>query len=56
MLIEIEPQDASFLRDHLNARLRAVEDELVHTDKREIQRTLAADANRLRALISRFST
>lgn len=56
MLIELEPQDAKFLREHLDARLRAVEDELVHTDRREMQRALAADANRLRALIGRFST
>jgi hypothetical protein len=56
MLIELNPQDANFLRESLETRLRAMQNEIAHTDKRDLRRMLAADADRLRDLISRFST
>ncbi|MDB4958598.1 MAG: hypothetical protein JWO36_6167 [Myxococcales bacterium] len=54
MRVELTKSDAMFLRDQLARHLERLEDELVHTDKRPMQRSLAADAGRLRELFERM--
>lgn len=43
-------EDARFLLAQLERHLTSVEDELVHTDQRGLQRDLASDARRLRGI------
>lgn len=54
MQLDLSQQEATFLREHLARHLKALEDELVHTEKRELQRALADETRKLRALIDRF--
>ena len=56
MQVQLTPQEATFLRDHLARHLKALEDELVHTEKRDLQRSLAEETQRLRVLIDRFAS
>jgi hypothetical protein len=48
MKLEFSMDEASFIRSQLSRRLADLEDELVHTDKRELQAALAAETDRLR--------
>jgi hypothetical protein len=50
MYLELTPEEAAFLREHLAKHVAQVENELVHTDKRELQRALARDVDRLRGI------
>ena len=54
MTIEISPNDAKALHKLLLDQLHKIEDELVHTDKRGLQREIAGDAEKLRGLIERL--
>ncbi len=54
MNLELSPQEAKLLRTHLARHLEVVENELVRTDKRELQHALAAELERLRALLQRI--
>ena len=54
MQIDLSFDDARFLHQMLSRHLEEMESELVHTDKREMQRAIASDAQRLRALIARI--
>ena len=54
MTIELTPNDANLLRELLSAQLHKIEEELVHTDQRKLQREIAGDAGQLRALIQRL--
>jgi len=54
MRYELSPDDARFLHDQLVRHLQVIEDELIHTDRRDLQREIAADARRLRELIDRI--
>ena len=54
MHVELTTADAQFLHKHLLRHLKGLEDELVHTDKSELQHALAADARHLRQLIDRL--
>jgi hypothetical protein len=54
MQLELTTEDARFLHEHLVRHLRSLEDELVHTEKRDLQRALAADAKHLRELVDRI--
>ncbi len=47
--------DLRFLRAQLQARLRWLDDELIHTDRHEAQHALASDVDRLRALDRRLA-
>lgn len=55
MRLELTVDDAKILHHLLLAQLDRIEDELVHTDKRSMQREIAGDATRLRALIDRLN-
>jgi hypothetical protein len=54
MQIDLDTDDIRFLHRQLTRHLEEMENELVHTDKRDLQRALAMDAQRLRALIARI--
>ena len=55
MQIEMSSDDALFLQEQLMRQLKRVEDELVHTEQRDLKRAVADDARRLRALIDRLT-
>lgn len=46
----LSEEDASFLLEEIGQRAKAVENELVHTDARDMQRDLAAELDRLQGL------
>jgi hypothetical protein len=54
MQIDLSIDDARFLHQHLSRHLEEMENELVHTDKRDMQRAIAADAERLRGILARL--
>ena len=54
MNLEISPQEAQLLRTHLARHVQHVENELVHTDKHELQHSLASELEKLRALLQRL--
>jgi hypothetical protein len=54
MQLDLSPDDARFLHQVLERHLQEMENELVHTDKRDMQREIAADTRRLRALLDRI--
>lgn len=56
MNLEISPQEAQLLRTHLRRHVESVEQELVHTDKAELQHALARELENLRALLQRIDT
>ena len=54
MTLDLSTQDLDLLKKHLAQELRHVEDELVHTDKFELQHELAAELAKLRALCEKI--
>jgi hypothetical protein len=56
MQIDLSLDDARFLRQLLTRHLEEMDNELVHTDKRDLQREIAADTKRLRELLARLPT
>jgi hypothetical protein len=54
MQIDLSIDDARFLRQQMSRHLEEMESELVHTDKREMQRAIAEDARRMRELLARI--
>ena len=53
-MLNLSPQDVQLLRTHLARRVQHVEEELVHTDKFELQHELAAELAKLRALVEKI--
>ena len=54
--LQLNQDDARFLCGQLERQLAHVDDELVHTDRREMQRELARDAARLRAVLQQLES
>lgn len=52
--LRLSREEVVFLAEQLERQLTTVENELVHTDARGMQRDLAADLERLRALAARI--
>jgi len=52
--LELSLDDARLLREHLARHIAEVDDELVHTEKRQLQRELALDADHLRQIESKL--
>lgn len=48
--LELTDEEIRFLRSQLVRHLGEIDDELIHTDKHELQRALMRDADRLRAI------
>ena len=54
--LQLTHDEAKFLSNQLARGLRALEDELVHTEAIPMQHELAVDLDRLRALYDRLQT
>ena len=50
MKLDLSKDEAMFLKEQLARRISDLEDELVHTDARDLQSALAGDARRLGAI------
>jgi hypothetical protein len=48
--LALSPEDARFLREHLQRHISQVDDELVHTDRRSMQHEIASDLERLKRI------
>jgi F0F1-type ATP synthase membrane subunit b/b' len=51
--LDLTTDDAALLREQLQARARQVEHELAHTDRRQLQREIAQDLERIERLRER---
>ena len=54
--LALTADEADFLSHQLKRHLGELEDELIHTDKREIQHALAGDFDRVKELEGRITT
>ncbi len=54
MTLDLSNQELTLLRTHLGREIVHVQDELVHTDKFELQHELAAELAKLRALAEKI--
>jgi len=52
--LQLTHDDARFLCAQLERQLAHIDDELVHTDNRQMQRELARDVDRLRMVLGRL--
>jgi hypothetical protein len=50
LTLELSLDDARCLRDHLALHIAEVDDELVHTERRQMQHEIAVDVDRLRLI------
>lgn len=55
MRFELSTEEARFVREQLARRLEELDHELVHTEKRELQRALHADVRRLSTITRRLA-
>ncbi len=55
MNIDLSPQEARLLDQHLVRHIEQVDKELVHTDKREMQKALAGEVDALRVIRERIA-
>jgi len=53
--LELTPDDGAFLAEQLKSQRRHIENELVHTDKRQMQAELARDLERINRLCDRVT-
>ena len=56
MQLSLTPEETRLLLRHLAQRIEHMDAELVHTDKRALQRSLASEVNALRALTDRIGS
>lgn len=54
MQVDLTDEEARLLALHLTKHIKHVDDELVHTDKRSMQRDLALDERRLLAILEKL--
>jgi hypothetical protein len=54
IILQLSQDDARFLCGQLERQLAHIDDELVHTDKRQMQRELARDVARLRGFLTQL--
>jgi hypothetical protein len=55
MHLDLSPAEANFLAAQLAQHIQRVETELVHTDKHQLQRSIAADLGELRNILVRLT-
>jgi hypothetical protein len=55
MNLELSDEDARLLLQYLGYELQRLDTEVIHSDKREFRRALAADVAKLRAIHERLS-
>ena len=56
MQVDLTDEEARLLALHLTKHIKHVDDELVHTDKRSMQRDLALDERRLLAILEKLES
>jgi hypothetical protein len=56
MNLELSPEEARFLNNQLVRHLEAMENELVHTDKHQLQREIARDVEKMKVIHERLAT
>ena len=56
MQLTLETEEARLLVRYLGQQLEHMDDELIHTDKRELQRELVSEMKVLRALTDRIAS
>ena len=54
MHLTLTPEETRLLVSHLTQRIEHMDAELVHTDRRDLQRSLASELQALRALTERI--
>jgi hypothetical protein len=54
MQLDLSPAEADFLAIHLRRYAEHVQIDLAHTDRRDLQHSLAGDLERLRAILGRL--
>ena len=54
MQLDLSPEEAAFLTQHLNRHIEAMDAELIHTDKRQLQRELAEELTKLKEIQERL--
>ena len=54
MLVDLTEQEARFLAQHLAMHIAHVDAELIHTDKRAMQRELAEDERKLNRVLAKI--
>ena len=54
MHLDLTTEEARFLEQELELHLRVRENELAHTDSRDLQRRIAADTARLNEILGRL--
>jgi len=54
MHLTLTPEETRLLVNHLTQRIEHMDAELVHTDRRDLQRSLANELQALRALTERI--
>lgn len=54
MRLDLTDDEARFLAQHLASHIQKVDNELIHTDARAMQRELAADERRLNLLLQKI--
>ena len=55
MTLELSLDDARLLREHLVRHIVEVDDELIHTERRQMRHELAVDVDRLRQIEHRLA-
>jgi hypothetical protein len=56
MQVDLTDEEARLLALHLTKHIKHVDDELVHTDKRSMQRDLALDERRLLGILEKLES
>lgn len=54
MQLQLSATEAAFLTQQLNRHIEAMDAELVHTDKRQLQRELASEVAKLKEIHERL--
>jgi hypothetical protein len=55
MNLEMTESESQLLLEHLGHQIAHLDNELIHTDQRELQRQLAADIEQVRAIYDRLN-
>ncbi len=56
MNLELSPEEVTLLTTHLTRHIERVDNELIHTDQRQMQRDIARDEEKLNLILTRLKT
>ena len=54
MNLDLTPEEAKLLADHLERHIARVDHELIHTDQRQMQREIHREEQQLSAILTRL--